>query len=244
MLQKKLILTLIWFMSACTLFAGPFSSQWNWENQQVHGSVKEIETNSKNTKTVDYYNDKGQKTKEVMSSLDGEMWYTTKLNYNSNGDLYEVWFSMKGSETEAMYVETAIYKSKGIIDYIEVVRGGKTTRSKEIKYDANNNIEVITIEDGNRSMTWKMKFSKNKVLLESSILNGDTVRVLAKYKHDKYQNTTLVESFTKGEKGSESVISYLYDSKGNWTEKTTESKSLALNKSRTSKKIRSITYYK
>ncbi len=225
--------------------ADPFSNEWNWANQKVQGRVKTITTPGRTGKSIEAYNLKGQKVLKESFDKDGKMSYKTVLKYNKDNDLNEVWFSKKASN-EAMYVETAVYKSKGIINHIKNVRDGNVTESKEIKYDSNG-LSAISIENRKRVMTWTFKFSKDKNLLESGMLFNGEAKGLSKYKNDDKGNPTFIENLRNGKVAATQKIAYDYDSQGNWVKQTITSQRYrdgkAAGEPRVMTKERTITYY-
>jgi hypothetical protein len=224
--------------------ADPFSSQWNWLNERVQGKVKEVVEQSR-SKTVDTYNEKGQKTKAESFDKDGKPRYVTTLEYNKDGDLYKVIFQKAGAD-KPMYVETAEYNSKGIIKSVTNVRAGKTNKSEAFEYDKKKRLKAIKIMKGSDLMVWNFEFDDKGNCLGGIITSGDKqlggAKCLAYHKGNPanmglYRGERLTQT---------STLEYKYDKFGNWIEKTEQSTTYSksgdkVNAPKTKK--RTITYY-
>ncbi|MCP4101350.1 MAG: hypothetical protein GY750_08000 [Lentisphaerae bacterium] len=215
----KLLVIFSLVLASTLASADPFSPEWNWENKKTHGPVKEIVTISpKHGNIAEYFAPNGRKTRKIIFDKSNKAQYTTNLTYNKNGDLCKITFSIPYSK-EAMYVETAEYKNKGIISSISNLRNGKTSSSKEFAYDKNG-LSSIIIAMGSRIMTWKFKFSDVGNLAESALSYNTKIIGRSKYIHDKHGNPVSITTFRNGKKTKTIAVKYKYDNKGNWLKKT------------------------
>jgi hypothetical protein len=226
-----------------SVYADPFSSEWNWGNSKNFGPVKQIEIESNGIKTIEYFNHNRQKTHKEMFGKDGRLMYTTKLHYNQDGNLYKIWFSTLYSN-ETMWIEIANYKNDGTIEYITNTRGGITNKSKEFIYDTNG-LSSIVIDTGSRIVTWKYKFDENKHLTNAELFYNSTLKQSATIANDRWGNNIQIKSKVRGHDIIE-TNEYIYEKNNNWIEKITKFekyKNGKLIKSGSIKSKRNIQYY-
>ena len=216
---KKLVIIGASIIST-SAFADPFSSEWNWQNDKLVGAVKEItmlNTKTKKASSVSYYSKDSLKTKEVSLDKNGKADYITTLEYDAKKRLSKIKLNKEGKK-EPLWIETATYNAKNLIEQVVRKQGNETSKSKEFKYDKNG-LSEITIAMGSRSMTWYFKFSKDKNLMESSMSADGTTRGKATYEYDKHNNPIKIKS-VYGKYSRIIKISYQYDKVGNWIQKT------------------------
>ena len=99
-LFKKLVIIGASIIST-SLFADPFSSEWNWQNEKIIGPVKEIARINNKTKEVtgiSYYSKDRLKTKSVSLDKNGKIDYSTILEYDKNKRLAKITFNKTGGK--------------------------------------------------------------------------------------------------------------------------------------------------
>ena len=203
--------------------ADPFSSLWNWNNEKVHGKVKEIITQNKHAKLVETYNKKGQKTKVV--EYQDQHKSIVILKYNKDGDLYKLSVRDDGA-VEPKLVETAEYKSKGIIKSLTQAYKGKVDISGEFEYDKKKRLKSIKkkrpksikIKDDLGMNVWTYEFDEKGNLIVGSVTESD---FLFRFKYMKFQkgNPTVMEYYFGEILVMTTTYEYKYDKADNWIEK-------------------------
>lgn len=233
-----------------------FSSAWNFKNERIFGKVKKVETvvESDLQKYVEYYNEKGQKTRiEDYSGKGSKLRSTYTMEYNKDGDLFRV-SNFRREAKKLTTVETAEYASKGVIKRIifKAIEGKKemTFKAEPFEYDEKKRLKSIKMKAKGELGVFNYKFDDKGNCTESIKVFGEKRRIEIKY--GKYHNGVpqTTESHSRGKKSTSSVFKYKFDKAGNWIDKASEMTFYRKDKdgkpktsTRTIKYKRTITYY-
>lgn len=223
LLKRISAIAFICFLSS-QAFAAPFTEHWNFiQGKGVQGPVKQItrSTDSKYMgKVVMHFNDKGQKVLVESYSPKGELRNRHKLKYNDINELIQV-ISYKGKTDDVIFTETATYKQKGII--ASITKSSKTNicneKSDTIVY-GENGISSIAFAADKLSAEFRFKFSKSRLIEETSFYRNGALCWRFTFKHDDKGNVINKKTFVKNKIISDLTFEYEFDKYGNWTKRT------------------------
>jgi hypothetical protein len=216
-MKSAIRLTPVFVLLAAVAAGEPFSAEWNWERQKIHGPVKSVTTGERVGRRYEEYGKDGRKLLALLYDELGKVTNEFQLKHNKNGDLNQVTFLKKGRE-KPLYVERADYKSKGVLKSVTRVIGDKLMKSESIVYGKDGRVKSVSIKTGKNLTTWSYRFDKDGNLIGFELTQGRKSMVRAEYSKHEKGNATVMKSYRQGKLASEATVSYKYDSHGNWTE--------------------------
>jgi len=202
----------------------PFAQAWNFRNERVFGKVKKAVTvvGSELQKHVEYYNEKGQKTKiEDYFGKGDKLRRKYTMEYNKNGDLFKVSYFEGEAKSPAIIVK-AEYKSKGVIKYL-IYKGmdGKeevSVKTEPFEYDEKKRLKSIKMKaEGEFNYKFDDKGNCTEYINDVGDIRFET-------KYGKYYNgvAQIMESYSRGKMSTSTVWKNKFDKAGNWIERIGE----------------------
>lgn len=136
---------------------------YDYMNRIVTSYCNDI-INNQSRKTVNYFNEKHEKTKVIFYDWNGNLLRYNEYTYNQNGDKVKVYFN--NASRNAEFTTTFTYEGTKLVRKEQRDKNGKIT--SEYDYPLDGNGKRVTIEDikiDTKHYKKTMQNSKNGVLL-------------------------------------------------------------------------------